>query len=171
MPSSAIAAPGPLRRTHVRAHHPPATPRTTPPSGLTPVSLATRSCPLASRPSAPTFVNRLGVTSYLSKRAIEATLRSLPPALVAVTHIAPAGQYGPGPSGPGASLAFKKLAGEGRESVKAAFTSDAFADLLASCGMRVVESAGSEHVASRYGLPVMSCGDEQIVLAAPLGRA
>ena len=84
--------------------------------------------------SAPTFVNWLGVTSYLSRRAIEATLRSLPPASVAVTHIAPAGQYGTGASSPGASLAFKELAGEGHESVKAAFTPDAFADLLASCG-------------------------------------
>jgi len=47
---------------------------------------------------------------------------------------------------------------------------DAFADLLASCGMRVVESAGCDHVVSRYALPAMSCADEQIVLAEHLGR-
>ncbi len=115
--------------------------------------------------SAPTFVNWLGVTSYLSKRGIEATLRSLPPGLVAVTHAAPVGHEGA--SSPGASLAFKELAGEGREAITAAFTPDAFADLLAECGMRVVQSAGCEHVASRYGLPAMSWGNERIVLAEP----
>lgn len=119
--------------------------------------------------SAPTFVSWLGVTSYLSKRATEATLRSLPPGLVAVTHATPVGHDGP--SSPGASLAFKELAGEGREALTAAFTPDAFADLLAECGMRVAQSAGCEHVASRYGLPAMSWGNERIVLAQPVDPA
>jgi len=59
--------------------------------------------------SAQTFVNWVGVSSYLSKPAIEATLRSLPPGLVAITHTAPVGQSGPSP---GVSLALKELAGE-----------------------------------------------------------
>ncbi len=119
--------------------------------------------------SAPTFVNWLGVTSYLSKRATEATLRGLPPALVAVTHIMPYGQDGP--SDAGLSWQFKQLASGAGEDVRAAFTPAEFADLLAACGMRVVESAGCEHVASRYGLPAMSCANEQVVLAEPLGGA
>ena len=53
----------------------------------------------------------------------------------------------------------------------AAFTPDAFADLLAECGMRVAQSAGCEHVGSRYGLPAMSWGNERIVLAQPVGPA
>ena len=118
--------------------------------------------------SAPTFVNWLGVTSYLSKRATEATLRSLPPGWVAVTHAAPAGQ--PGPSSAGASLAFKELAGEGRESPTTAFTSGEFADLLATCAMTVRQSAGCEDVVSCYGLPAMSWGNERIVLAERLDR-
>jgi len=119
--------------------------------------------------SATTFVNWLGVTSYLSKRATEATLRSLPPALVAVTHIMPVGQYGPSDEGP--SWEFRQMASESGEDVRAAFTPAEFADLLVTCGMRVVESAGCEHVASRYGLPATSCANEQVVLAEPLDRA
>jgi methyltransferase (TIGR00027 family) len=118
--------------------------------------------------SAPTFVNWLGVTSYLSKRATETTLRSLPPGFVAVTHAAPAGQSGP--SSAGASLAFKELAGEGHESPTTAFTSGEFADLLAACRMTARASAGCEDVVSRYGLPAMSWGNERIVLAERFGR-
>jgi methyltransferase (TIGR00027 family) len=116
-----------------------------------------------------TFVSWLGVTAYLSRDAIAATLRALPPCSLAASY-APGVRrsQGVGPTRQdvrGASKAFQKIAAEIGEPVVSLFSPSEFAELLADHGFGLVEDVGPDDVGPRYGIPAVSMGNERVSLA------
>jgi methyltransferase (TIGR00027 family) len=116
-----------------------------------------------------TFVSWLGVVSYLSLEAIEATLRELPPCSLAVSFGYPEEAWPPAVRR--VSEIFRAIAARSGERPLTRFTSAQFAELLARRGFQVVRELGFEDVEPRYGLPALSVGCERIALATPWGGA
>jgi methyltransferase (TIGR00027 family) len=115
-----------------------------------------------------TFVSWLGVVSYLSLEAIEATLRGLPPCSLAVSYGYPQEAWPPVVRE--LTERFRAIAAQSGERPLTRFTSDQFAELLAASGFQVVEEVGFEDVEPLYGLPALSIGCERVVLATKPGQ-
>ncbi|MBV9818116.1 MAG: class I SAM-dependent methyltransferase [Solirubrobacterales bacterium] len=111
-----------------------------------------------------TFISWLGVTPYLSLDAIAVTLRGLPPSLLAVSYATPADTW---PADARAvSSGFRTMADKAGEPAKSRFTPDEFTEVLADHQFALLEDVGFEYVAPRYGVPVLSVGNERIALAS-----
>jgi methyltransferase (TIGR00027 family) len=112
----------------------------------------------------PIFVSWLGVVSYLSLAAIDATLDGLPPCSLAVSYGTPQDAWPEAVRA--ASQTFRAIAVDAGEPPVSRFTPDTFAALLADRGFRVVEDFGSEDVEPRLGLAALSIGNERVTLAS-----
>jgi len=110
-----------------------------------------------------TFVSWLGVVPYLSRDAIDATLRRLPPCSLAVSYGTPEDTWPP--TVRGISLSFRAIAVNAGEPPVSRFRPDEFADLLTDCRFTPVEDRGFEDVEAHYGLPALSIANERITLA------
>jgi len=113
--------------------------------------------------SRSTFASWLGVTNYLAPDAISATLRDLPPCLLAVTYGAPKELWPPDAHAP--STLVQALARDSGEPWISLFTPEQFSALLARSGFTVLEDLGPQDVEHRYGLHALSLAGERIVLA------
>jgi len=115
--------------------------------------------------SGSTFVNWLGVTSYLTADAITATLAQFGSATLAVTYTPPATEWDEATTQ--VSEIFSAIAAASGESIVSLLTRDEFAGLLAQAGLRPVEEVRASDVEPRYGVPAVANVGERIVLAVP----
>jgi methyltransferase (TIGR00027 family) len=113
--------------------------------------------------SAALFVSWLGVAVYLTREAIGATLRALPPCSLAVSYNSPEGTSEG--EAPAVAKLFEALAAAAGEPLVSLFTPDEFAALLADHRFDVVEDIGAEEIEARYGPPALSTANERIALA------
>jgi methyltransferase (TIGR00027 family) len=113
--------------------------------------------------SAALFVGWLGVAVYLTREAIGATLRALPPCSIAVSYNSPEGAWVG--EAEAVSRLFDALATAAGEPIVSLFTPDEFAALLGDHGFDVIEDIGAEEVEARYGPPAVSTINERIALA------
>ena len=112
-------------------------------------------------PLRATFVTWLGVTPFLSRDAILATLRELPPCWLGVGYVPPLDAWDERLR---ASVSWMpgKMAELG-EPWLSLLTPQDLAGLLAEAGFSMLEDLGSEDVEPRYGLPALNY--ERLALA------
>lgn len=110
-----------------------------------------------------TFFSWLGVVSYLSLDAIQATLRELPPCMLAVSHGTPSELWPDEVRS--VSITFRSIAERAGEPPLSRFAPEQFAHLLSEHGFEVLEEAGYQDVEPRWGLPALNIGNERVVLA------
>ena len=109
----------------------------------------------------PTFVSWLGVTPFLSRAAISATLGELPRCRLGVVYLPPVDDW--------ADALRANLSWMPEEMAKldepwlSMLTPHDMRELLSESGFRVLEDVGSADVERRYGLPAISY--ERIALA------
>jgi methyltransferase (TIGR00027 family) len=118
---------------------------------------------------ASTFASWLGVTTYLERDAIAATLRELPPCSLAVTYAPPSETW----EGEvrRASTIVESMARDASEPWISRLTASEFAHLLADNGFSILEDVGAEDLEDRYAVPALSIGNERLVLARKDGHA
>jgi methyltransferase (TIGR00027 family) len=109
------------------------------------------------------FVSWLGVTGYLSREAIGATLRALPACSIAVTYDTPKSTW----MGEVHSISkrLEEIAIATGEPLVSMFSPDEFASVLADNGFDVIEDVGAEEVEARYGTPALAFCNERIAYA------
>jgi methyltransferase (TIGR00027 family) len=109
------------------------------------------------------FVNWLGVAVYLSRDAIAATLRALPPCSIAVSYNPPENAWIG--AAHAISKGFEAMAAGTGEPLVSMFSPDEFASVLADSGFTVNEDVGADEVEARYGTPALAFCSERIALA------
>jgi methyltransferase (TIGR00027 family) len=117
----------------------------------------------ASVDSAALFVGWLGVAVYLTREAIAATLRALPPCSIAVSYNSPEDTWVG--EAQRVSKLFEALATAEGEPLVSLFTPDEFAALLDDNGFDVVEDVGAEDIEARFGPQAIATAEERIALA------
>lgn len=114
-------------------------------------------------PDQPAFASWLGVTAYLTREAIVATITDLPASGLAMSYAPPEDEW----SAEARELteAFLPLAAALGESVIGLFSKDEIEQVLLEGGFRLVDEVRAHQVEDRFGLPAVANVEERIVLA------